>query len=368
MADELADLQNQQNEQVINQTPSGPDKPVIGQDTGKKTSLRDELKKQFKAAAEPVRPTKEAKEPEKSTKPAEERPRDETGKFVAAEKPTESPKTEAEAQPEASEAIRPPPGWSAESKAAFNSLPDHLKGDVIKREKEIADGFKSKDEKLNRYQEIEQVLSSARPIYQKNGVQSDAEAIKRLFAWESYIRSNPQQAIQEIARQYGVTLAPDSPTSQAQDDIPQWARAILDRSETESQRLARLEAENAQQQQAAIAQDLTSFSKDKPYFERVRVQMGQLMQAGLATDLQGAYQKAIALNPEIQAEIKSDEEAKKLIEQQKHNQERVQKAAQAAVSPSTRAPSAALSSTQKQPGIRGSILQAIQEVRGNGRA
>ena len=43
--------------------------------------------------------------------------------------------------------------------------------------------------------------------------------------------------------------------------------------------------------------------------------MGQLMNAGLATDLQGAYQKAIALNPEIQAEIKSDEEAKKLIEQ-----------------------------------------------------
>ena len=67
MAEELADLQNQQNEQVINQTPSGPDKPVIGQDPAKKTTLRDELKKQFKAASEPERPTKTVKEPVKAS-------------------------------------------------------------------------------------------------------------------------------------------------------------------------------------------------------------------------------------------------------------------------------------------------------------
>lgn len=368
MAEELADVQNQQNEEIINKTASTPDRPVIGQDTSKKLSLRDEIKKNFKEAQAPVESAKPKKEPDKPAK-AEERPRDETGKFVAKdtvepEAPTESPQPTKEVSPEASDAIRPPPGWSAESKAAFNTLPDHLKNDILKREKEISDGFKTKSEELKRYQEIEQVLSAARPVYQQNGIKSDAEAIKRLFAWEQYIRANPQQAIQEIARQYGVTFAQPSPT---QED-PQSVMPVI---EQVRQEIGSIKSEFQRSQEERIANELAIFAKDKPYFDRVRVQMGQLMNAGIATDLATAYQKAIALNPEVQAEIKSDEEAKRLIEQQKQNQERVQKvqkAAQAAVSPSTRAPSAALPSTAKTPGIRGSILQAIEEVRGNGRA
>lgn len=366
MADnELADTQSQQNSEVIQQTPSTPDSPVIGQDTAKKTSLRDELKKNFKELSRPEALAKPEKTPDKAPvrQTAEERLRDETGKFVKAEKESPQPKEEAK---EASTPIGPPPGWSAESKAAFNSLPDHLKNDVLKREKEISDGFKSKSDELKRYQEIEQILNTARPIYQRNGVQSDAEAIKRLFMWEAYIRSNPQAAIQEIARQYGVNLAQNSPTPQ--EEIPQVVKPILDQFGRMNQELNSLKTDWQRSQEERIAQELSSFAKDKPYFERVRVSMGQLMNAGLATDLATAYQKAVALSPEIQAEIKSDEEAKKLIEHQKHNQERVQKAAQAAVSPSTRAPSAAIVSSKKQPGIRGSILQAIEEVRGNGRA
>jgi hypothetical protein len=95
--------------------------------------------------------------------------------------------------------------------------------------------------------------------------------------------------------------------------------------------------------------------------------MGQLMQAGLATDLNTAYDKAVSLSPEVQAELKAEEEAKKVAEKAKE-QQRLQAQAKAAVSPSTRAPSAASIDAKKGTGVRGSILAAIQEARGNGRA
>jgi hypothetical protein len=243
---------------------------------------------------------------------------------------------------------------------------DHpIKKDVLKREEEVSNGFKQKSDELKRYQEIEQVLSSARPVYQRTGV-NDAEAIKRLFAWEAYIRQNPEQALHEIARQYGVNLTaqPSSP----QGDIPQ---PVLDQFGQLRQAVSATQSEIQRLQDERIASDLRTFAKDHPYFERVRITMGQLTQAGVAPDLDNAYQKAVMLSPDIQAEIntaneakKAEEEAKKQAELQRQQQQR----AKAAVSPTSRAPSAAIKVPDKSPGIRGSILQAIEEVRGNGRA
>ena len=154
-------------------------------------------------------------------------------KAVEAQAPVEIPKTEKDVQPkEPSTAIGPPPGWSVESKAAFASLPDPVKQDILKREKEVSDGFKSKSDELKRYQEIEQVLAPARAVYQRAGVQSDAEAIKRLFMWEGMIRQNPAYALQQLAQQYGVNLSPaqssDQPSAAIQENpyIGQLAQEV----------------------------------------------------------------------------------------------------------------------------------------------
>jgi hypothetical protein len=90
---------------------------------------------------------------------APSRTRDEQGRFskdeqgeqavVAAETPVQSPApttdepagqetTEAPVQPQA---VRPPPGWSPASKAAFDALPEAVKADVAKREEEVNKGF-----------------------------------------------------------------------------------------------------------------------------------------------------------------------------------------------------------------------------------
>lgn len=366
MAEELADIQNNENVAAVSETPA--EVPVIGKEpkSAKPSSVRDGIKSAIKELSEP-------KQDKTGRLHAED------GKFhpktVEAPKeaaPADKPKTEKEASPAAAStpSVGPPPGWSEAAKQLFATLPDPVKQDIVKREGEVSSGFKEKSEQLKRYQEIEQVLSSARPVYQKWGVPNDAEAIKRLFAWEAYIRANPQQALQEIAGQYGVNLAQQSPTNPpaTQEEIPSYIRPLLDQFGRLNQEFNAFKSDAQRAEEARISAELTEFSKDKPYFERVRVDMGRLMQSGIAADLPTAYQKAVALSPEIQAEIKAEEEAKKVEERQKE-QQRLQAAAKAAVSPSTRAPSAAnIDAGKKAPGVRGSILQAIQEVRGNGRA
>ena len=85
-----------------------------------------------------------------------------------------------------------------------------------------------------------------------------------LFAWESYIRANPQQAIQEIARQYGVTFAPNSPTSQ--QEIPDTVRPILDQFGRLNQELNSLKTDWQRSQEERIASELTSLLQGQALF------------------------------------------------------------------------------------------------------
>ncbi len=277
-----------------------------------------------------------------------------------------------EAPPEAPKAIGPPPGWSAESKAYFNSLPpDHpLRKDVAKREDEVSSGFKKYSEIDKRHQEIEQVLAPVRQTYQQAGIQSDAEAIKRLFMWEGQFR-NPatrNQAFQQLAQQYGVNLnSPTSEPSTAQD-IPPALKPIVDGYGNVTQQLSAIQSDLQRRDQTAAQEQLAQFAKDKPHYEKVKTNMGQLMlaaaNAGQNLSLSDAYEQAIWGNPEIREQLTKDQIAKAFADSEAANTQRVQHAKSAAISPSGRAPSAPVKDgNKKMNGVRGSILAAVDEIR-----
>lgn len=362
---ELADVQNQENEGVINDAPITEGAPQEAIETPvEKLSLRETIEKNFKEASK------------------DERPRDEKGKFTpkagdtAEVKATAEPKSPApakDAQPnEPSKVAGPPPGWSPESKALYATLPDTIKRDLLKREEEVSSGFKKYSDDNKRYQEIEQVLAPARQVYQAAGVRSDAEAIKNLFGWEAAIRRNPAQAIPALARQYGVDLSQFSPQSQAPSDggqeIPAQLRPVLDQFGSISQKVTSLEGELQRSREERVSQELSAFAKDKPHFEKVRVRMGQLIQAGAVapTDLEAAYQQAIWADPDIRDALIKEQAEKQAAELVKNQQQRAQSARSAAISPSGRAPSKApAGGTEKPKGVRGSLAAAIKELQEN---
>ena len=375
-------------EQIIEQLTSAeipqPAADIAETAAPEKLSLRDELSKNFKEAArEPAelraKPEKTPEKIAKDVKASDDRPRDPSGKFLpkeTTEKPVEAVKsapvetaTKTDVSP-APVSAPPglPPGWSPETKAFVNALPpDHpLRKDVEKREKEVSDGFKKYSDDAKKYTEIEQVLAPVRQTYQMAGVQSDAEAIRRLFMWENAVRSNPVQAIQQLARQYGVdpaSFAQSTGSNQTQPDANpqlQLQQAIQPYIAPLQQSFQRLEAERAQS-------EIAQFSKDKPYFDKVKVTMGQLMAQGAAPDMDKAYQMATWNDPEIRAELIQKELDEKLAANQQAQQEQLQRsqnARKAAISPSNRAPAAPqLNGKDKVKGVRGSILNAIESIR-----
>ena len=364
---ELADQQVSENESGLTgaEIPVA-DVPAREAPAEKPLTLREQLNK----SVETVR-TEEAKRARDAT----------TGKFTkldgAAEEKSEKPATQEiqkpqeNAQPAESTPAGPPSAW----KGLWENLSPEARALAVKRETEVEKGFAEYRTKTAQLTEISQALDPIRPILQQSGITSDAAAVKSLLAWERAFR-NPQtrvQAFHNLAKQYGVdlsTLVPSSPgTPSTAQDIPEPLRPVIDQFGNIVQQVQSVESRLQNWEQNQIAEKLSAFAKDRPHFDAVRATMGQLMTAGIASDLETAYQKAIALDPAISAQIRAEEEKNKAAELAKANAEKVRKAAAAAVSPASR-PSNGMNGSQQQAakGVRGSILASIASLREEQRA
>jgi hypothetical protein len=335
---------------------ASPEKPL---------TLRDQLNK----SVESVR-TEEAK-----------RARDvATGKFTKPEAsaetpPAEIPKPEQNAQPAGSEPAGPPSAWVK----IWDGLTPEAKAIAVKREAEVAKGFEEYRGKTAQLQEISQVFEPIRQVLQQNGIQSDVQAVKMLAQWEGSFR-NPQtriQAFHNLAKQYGVDLSTlvqnPSPAPSSVQDIPEHLRPVIDQFGNIVQEVNGLKQEFQRSREDRISSELSAFAKDKPHFEKVRVIMGQLMNSGIVQpgDLEGAYQKATALHPEVSAAIESERVAKAAAELAKTNAEKATRARQAAISPGQRSPNGAVNVAGAKPkssSVKETLLSSIAELREGQRA
>lgn len=88
---------------------------------------------------------------------------------------------------------RPPPGWSVQSKAAWDGLPDHIRADIAKREEEVSSGFAQ-------YAGVKPYADMAR----ESGT-TLPEALGRYVNMEQLLRKDFKQGIFAIAQNMGVT-------------------------------------------------------------------------------------------------------------------------------------------------------------------
>lgn len=300
------------------------------------------------------------------------------GKFASKEKtveakaPVEIPPTEKDVQPvPASKPEGPPPGLSKETKALWDSLPPAVKADAVRREQEYAKGIAEKNEKITGYQEIDQVVMPMRPIFQQMGI-SVAEGLRRLTSWEGALR-NPatrMQAYHALGQQYGIPPSSQSQTPSADQGIPDQLRPVYDQFGQLNQQVSSIQGELQRSREEQVSQTLTSFAKDKPHFDKVRVRMGQLIQAGIVqpNDLEGAYQQAIWADPDIKATLIKEQFDKQQADALKNQTNRAQTARAAAISPSTRAPTGPVANGKDNGGrksVRDSLMSSVKELQGD---
>lgn len=212
------------------------------------------------------------------------------------------PKASADAEPDAGQTIRPPASWSATAKADFATLPPHIQQEVLKREGEIEAGKAQWDQKANRFNRLDAVLSPRQERFRLQGI-DEVQAVQSLLAAQDYLERDAPAAIQYLARQYGVNLAALAPNQQqpTEAQLPPVVQQM-------AQKIQSLEQTLAQQSQAAHQQTVSetqaqidAFAADPAnlYFQNVKEAMGQLIRVGQATGLKDAYEKAIWANPEI---------------------------------------------------------------------
>lgn len=253
---------------------------------------------------EPVEEAPESVVEETSAAPE----RDEKGRFkprseapeaeAAPEKVTE-PK-EAEPAPElGAVAQKPPPGFSVASKAEWEKLPQHVRDDIAKREAEVDNGFK-------RYAGLGRFAEEA----ERNG-RTLQDAVTDYVNVESILRRDPVAGVEflcqkmnfnpralawAMSQRYGANGQDAQPT---QNPGPQYTPPVDPRAIAEyAANVVRTEF-----QQKQIDSDIVAFGADpkNKFFHNLRPVMAQIVQAGLATNLQQAYDAACWNHPETRA-------------------------------------------------------------------
>jgi hypothetical protein len=320
-------------------------------------SRKELLAEQFSAIeAEAAAPAPEAApqpEPEAAAEPAGERARDASGRFAKAA-PAGPQATASEAPEPAEEPVwrRPPQSWKKEMHDFWAKADPRLQEYAYQREEQMRAGIEPIRAKAEFADAMNEAIAPYMDTIRGLGIEPP-QAVRALMEADNILRnSSPQERLNyfhSLARSYGIDLAAQGqPAPQAPVDpnfVALQNELVKIRGEVTGWKQAQEEAANA-----ALLDEVHQFSMKAEHFEDARPTMIQLLQSGVATTLQDAYDKALRLDDQLFARQQQSTQAAALAER-KASADRAAKAARAAAvsvrSSTPGAPSAAKASDRR---------------------
>ena len=207
-----------------------------------------------------------------------------------------------------------PPSWTPELKEKWAGLDPALKGEIHRREKEIAVGLQRAAEVRKFGDSVMQEFAPYAEILSREGATTQA-AMRALLETSYTLRYGSKEhktaLFQAMANQYGIDL-------NAQID-PE--KANLQR-ELDTRRLE--EARRGSAQQATIQQEVVSeleafiSSPGHEHYATVRPIMAGMLGSGAATTLQEAYDRACWADPTIRAAMQLADSTRRVESQAKN--------------------------------------------------
>lgn len=252
---------------------------------------------------------------EATPEPAE-KPRDDTGKFVAKTPAEPAPVPEPVSEAPARKA---PSSWKPEAQTAWLKAdrgevltPEETRLLALEAEKREGDFHKGIGEFKTFAEQgkaFEQVTKPYQQTFQSLGVDAPT-AVSYLLKADHILRtSDPAtktQYLHQLAQQYGVDLG------QPQSVDPQIQYLMNELNQVRQSQMT-WQSQLQQQEQARANAQIQEFAAGKPHFEAVRDDMATLLHSGKATDMNQAYDMAVWMRPEIR---------QTLIEQQRAEAQR----------------------------------------------
>lgn len=297
-------------------------------DEEKPKSIDETLEEEYDRLNEEVETEEETEEPET----------EDSGEETDTPSDTE-PEPEPEPEPDLSdtepdEYKKPPSTWRAEAKSKWKEVPNWLKEEVHKREKDSLSGVTSLKEKAGFADRLNQTIQPYQPLLNSMGVTPERAVKDALNLAHSLKTGSPQEKIaivRSIAQQYQVDLSKigQAPNAMEQQFAPYQQKI----KELETQ--IRQFTESTQQEKLSEAQrQVQEFENETnengelehPYFENVRQDMQILIEAGRATTLKDAYEKACWADPSIRPLIMNQQSSEANEKRKADEKKRVEKA------------------------------------------
>jgi hypothetical protein len=301
--------------------------------------------------------------------------RDEKGRFKAQEGSTdqnsaEEPELVAEASDVPDEEIKRPTTWKKEYVEVWNKMQEGKpldKAEFAKfaeyanqREAEYKKGVSAYKNEADNARQLTDALGPFVPELQAQGIHPVAW-ISNLGRAHMVLSKAPYdqkvQMFHRLAQDYGIQLNSDSLQMPEQAYVDPYQQQLMQQLQATQQQVQQLSAIREQEENARLSNEISRVSSNKvafPHFEMVREDMAQLLERGLAQDLETAYAKAVRMNDE--AYKLEQEKLLKSAGNQASKAQQVAKAKATAVSPKSVTPSGQVSKTDAKD--RRSLLMA----------
>lgn len=200
-----------------------------------------------------------------------------------------------------------------EHREVLTKWQDHWKetqGYITKRDQEYADYRK-------RFDPIGELVKPYESVWAQQGMTPDMGLRSVLSAYQA-LNQDPQGTLLRLAQSYGVDL--QSAYAEA-PYIPPEVQAIQQQLDQVNTYFQQQQQQQYQQNTARLNQEIQAFqtaTDEKgnplhPHFERVFDTMVQLAQAGMAKSIPEAYEKAVAWDKDLQAELHAQKQQEQAV-------------------------------------------------------
>ena len=338
-------------------------------DQAEEGTLEAPTEKEIEVNDDPIQAENEESSPEESND------RDEKGRFKAKESSTdqdtvEEPELVAEASDVPDEEIKRPTTWKKEYVEVWNKMQEGKpldKAEFAKfaeyanqRESEYKKGVSAYKAEADNARQLTEAIGQFTPELQKHGIHPVAwinNLGRAHYALANGTYEQKLNAFNRLAQDYGIQLNSDSLQMPQQAYVDPYQQQLMQQLQATQQQVAQLSQIREQEENARLSNEISRVSSNKerfPHFDMVREDMAQLLERGLAQDLESAYAKAVRVNDE--AFRLEQEKLLKSANTQASKASQVAKAKATAVSPRSTTPSGQVSKTDAKD--RRSLLMA----------
>ena len=311
--------------------------------------------------------------------------RDEKGRFKSSTEETssqddtvEEPELVAEASGTDEEAeIKRPTTWKKEYRDVWDKMQEGKpldKAEFVKfaeyanqREAEYKKGVSTYKAEADNAREITNAIGPFIPELQKHGISPSAWINNLGRAHYTLANGSYEQklnAFNRLAQDYGIQLNQDALQMPEQAYVDPYQQQLMQQLQATQQQVAQLSAIREQEENARLSNEISRVSSNKerfPHFDMVREDMAQLLERGLAQNLETAYAKAVRMNDEAY-KLEQDKLLRSANTQASKAQQ-VAKAKATAVSPKSVTPSGQVSKGDAKD-RRSLLLASLADVEG----